>query len=274
MHVSILLLSSTVFLGSYYEDRPVDWSKLRSGIAREEYFLKAADQIDTPKFKYDSGALIAKQWIDLRRATQQKGVEQKTERVKIKSPEVQFFLGYLEGRLDCQLPAWWKTAFIDSTYQSGFLMGGMKDVQPFEIKSKGLLINKGYEVKEAGKKIVLFCKSHELTIDQNLLDFAKKFSEADTLYCFESQKHFAILVYSRSEGPSCMLAKIRKSDGIVIWKTNVWGLSAMFSGNRHTVTVSESKSNFIVFGQNIGSFYIEVFRKSDGMCLVRFSTTY
>jgi hypothetical protein len=192
-----------------------------------------------------------------------------------------WFVGFLEGRVRVKPPDWWLDAMLESK-------ANRRDNIFPEMDGTGAPVyhNSGLDSVEAPLNTTLEANDGKL-----LLRFAAESVSipAETLRRSDEGKHFcfcgvsAILSRSRCYvavhdefGYPYTLTCIDRSSGVVRWKAQVWGsFTGVVGGpSKSWVAVTEQDDRIVVFGISSTGFHVEGFRADDGNALFRVSNSF
>ena len=190
--------------------------------------------------------------------------------------QLDWFLGFLEGRLRVQVPPWWAEALLDSRADRRFVYPGrFQKPTCHEAGVGGLRASTGTALKEEDATVVLTVGNESVPIPKELL--AKTHSNAE-------RREFAVLmtpsrcyiVVHGQVGYPYDLACVDRLSGKALWRSKVRGTWSGFSNGYHEmrVTITEQDSRVVVFGCALTGVYVEVFQSADGLPVSRFSSSY
>ena len=203
------------------------------------------------------------------------------------------FLGFVEGRVMCTIPSWWESAFVTCRIYGEDSMAFVGDDEEFS----------GFTCDRFDEDLVI------VHPDDIVLTNAKLSSDRLSI-SVQAKDDVAVLKLrvSSSEARAGILLAVDVTSGYcaylqaddkiawpyhvsymswdtseVLWTARVWAGVAedMLRGGttggipEHRATVHLTSNRVFVFGGSSGQgMYLEVFNRSDGKCVGRFSTDY
>jgi len=190
--------------------------------------------------------------------------------------QLDWFLGFLQGRLHVQVPSWWAEALLDSRADSRFIYPGRFQKPPYYEAGWGGLRAPGDTVlKQEGNAVVLTVGNESAPIPKELVAKTNSSVEQRNITALMTPSRCYIAVHGQIGYPYD-LACVDRSSGKVLWRSKVrgtwWGFSNGFHEMR--VTVTEQDKRVVVFGCAGTGVYVEVFRSADGLAVSRFSSSY
>ena len=202
-----------------------------------------------------------------------------------------WFLGFLEGRLRAQSPKWWadmlSTARARDRYNVSF--GIPQDAKGDNALLRSLYHFAGLEnfmaprnttmKRREDRRIVLQVGEESLLLPTAFLNAIQN-DAGDWYYFALSPCVTPARCYIAAHGPhECLLVCVDRTSSRMIWKSDVWGASFPARGGGGAgpfvdqVTVTELNGRVTVFGYD-GGVYVEAFRSDDGSNIARFSNAY
>lgn len=232
----------------------------------------AKRQIPALKHHPNIGIGIRSAWEDLMR----KLVE--NDKAEAEKPSesnlLHYFAGFVEGRLDCEIPEWWKKTLLSAKANGrdnfrftlpheAFLRSEKNDIS-------GLLKVENMKAEEpliipAGHRKVIIPASVIKQMYTNQL--ARYFFTGERIYlAWHMDAAGSYHVY-------CLDPKSNKID----WTAKIWadGGHVLYTGiGNHVLTFVNTKDRLIVFGASESCVYVEGLKKDNGKNVYRFSTGY
>ena len=196
------------------------------------------------------------------------------------------FVGFVEGRLRVETPGWWQQHL-----QSALLFH--QHVPEFRLLQEVTDQNLGLDRRfSAGLKVM-----PEIEIDQNLEGHVvvKKGADScivdkDVMRDAQSTHSVDSLAAAFADGTGYVglhasvpwpyrLYAIDQKTGTEFWRAEVWAYGDSFSGagngGYHLVEIVVIDDDAVaIFGGGIECMYIEIFKRKDGLPLLRFGTSY
>lgn len=221
------------------------------------------------KHSSDTGICLSSAWEECRRRFPQ---DDKAVIDKAENP-LQYFLGFLEGKLDCHCPSWWKETLSTAriSQKGNFYFQAKKD-PPTERKSDiGLqavievlpsALQSNMTIRIAGEDTMIPAVIHQFPFGQKVR-LSILVIEPEMYVGCHNNSCFPFYLYSIDHNTN----KLR-------WKSEVWGSGLSISNaiDSHWVTIFVRKDLVFVFGAGSQYAYIEVFNRKDGNNRLRFNS--
>jgi hypothetical protein len=234
----------------------------------------SADGIARLKVHADDGVSIRAAWETVVRTIPEKIATGETRPDRDK---LNWFLGFIEGRLRVQVPEAWaadllnchaidrRTVYPGTPYKGVPHQAGLYDIR----SALDTTLTKN------GKQIVLTVGKASVPIPEYLVERAKRDALEHTIEGLFTPACCYVAVH-RNVGYPFDVVCIDRSAGRTIWQNTVRATWFGFSNGGHEmhVTLAEQQSRLVVFGSGTDGLFVEVFRSADGVCLCRFATSY
>jgi len=186
-------------------------------------------------------------------------------------PDVQRFLGVLEGRLRVSVPEWWERAIEDLKEQlpdDRSLPNGGWTKLPDEL------------LKEAQADVILMLPGE--TPDERIrirmsTESVRRLLWWDKAVAVGVSSRQVILLARGTAGRASGLLCLDRTAFEERWRTHTWGLgpNGPFFGPpiKDYVSIVMTADRVFIFGANITGAYVEAFELKDGTNIARFATT-
>jgi hypothetical protein len=227
--------------------------------------------------------------IALQAAWEQVRIED-AKKAKDERPDPQslaWFLGFLEGRIRVQAPAWWAEALLGSrtgqwTYDTE-RDRSVRDILPGEPKAKpyhlagldAVICPRDTSLKLAGDKAILSIGRESVPVPLTLLRRASRGEYECGVSALITPSRCYLAVHG-DLGFRYQLRCIDRKKGDILWTSDVmafqWGHGSGLSDM--WVTVTEQGGRIVIFGFTNGGLQVEAFRAEHGKHLFRFASTY
>jgi hypothetical protein len=255
------------------------------------------DQLYALRFDANKAIGLQAAWEFVRRTANEEVRRIESHRIKLDAPGVWAFLGFAEGKLNCQLPNWWKQGIAEGVLeQVDDTLIPYADKSDDEVHIPYVLIDEKYWlprgmilVEQIRPRIQIIAKDDRFEIPEKLLKRVLEQSNWEgNVYCNVlrvAEGRFLLTVHGPYPEPYklfCLVAGAKPTGSeppAVEWESEVWvGHSAgiSYSGGvpRHYSTLLLDGEEVLVVGLSPESAYIEGFRLKDGKSSFRFSTSY
>ena len=216
---------------------------------------------------------VSETGVALRAALEEVGLTATPERVDPQA--VSRFLGFIEGRLDIQLPTWWEETIVSATLDPtgrivpGFPQRWLTEDSPKDFPELAKLEqtqSRTHTRVQIGKQAVL--------LTPEVFEMRRK-SLANTAGYLDQEN--CILALHSDSGESYSLLCFDRRTGEIRWKSEVWAGASEFTviGKSHEIVavVTKGKRVFVV-GSGTFHFYIEGFDRKTGQAEFRFVNFY
>jgi hypothetical protein len=190
--------------------------------------------------------------------------------------KLNWFVGFLEGRIRARVPQWWSEAVLDAR-------ANQRDNIYFPYRDWGQLTPKSAiqtAVAKKGEKFSLKVGNDTIELPNLLLKEVLHDGDFSTFHHFSAffaPKHCYVAIYD-DVGSPYTLACVDRSTEKLVWKTEGWGSWWYAVGGgvgKARVTVDAHDERVLVFAcSGIGHVHAEGFRAQNGKNLFRFSNTY
>ena len=189
------------------------------------------------------------------------------------APDLQRFVGFLEGRLRVAVPRWWETALEELQRQQPSdrtLPGaGWQSVKQDVGKVREPLIQLTFPGNSTVDRIVI-----PLPTDA----FSKlRGPQRTRLVAVTGNQHNSMLLKWTYRGSQADLLCFDPTTGAERWRSQTWGLGPNrelnFVRYKHYVSLVLNSQQVVVFGATLQGAYVEAFDLKDGTCVARFATT-
>lgn len=190
--------------------------------------------------------------------------------------QLDWFLGFMEGRLRVQVPPWWAEALLDSRADRRFVYPGRFQKPTCHEAGLGpLRASADTALKEEGDTVVLTVGNESAPIPKELLGKTDTSAERRTITVLMTPSRYYVAVHGHVGYPY-ELACVDRLSGKALWRSKVRGTWSGFSNGYHEmrVTVTEQDNRVVVFGCALTGAYVEIFQSADGLPVSRFSSSY
>ena len=187
-----------------------------------------------------------------------------------------WFLGFLQGRLRIQTPSWWSDALLDCRARSGYVRpGDFRKPTCHKAGAGELRAPADTALKQDGDTVTLTVGNESAPLPKELLAKTDTIPHRPTITVLMTPSRYYIAVYSQV-GFFHDLACVDRSSGKTLWRSTVRGAwSGAFSGcHKANVTITEQGERVVVFGCALTGIYVEVFQSADGSVVSRFASSY
>jgi hypothetical protein len=188
------------------------------------------------------------------------------------------FLGFVEGRLEIELPSWWESAVKNAH------MGGCGKLTP-SLSGGGLYHYVGFgdhkismpktmSVQPKEKGAVVRVGKPSIYLSPEIVEEHLRHSHCLSAAVDQDNGYFA---FHNDVGVSYPLVCVERKSGNVLWESEVW--ASAFKGYaggvslEHVVVVTKGDC-VLVFGSGGYCFYIEAFERATGKNVFRFANWY
>jgi hypothetical protein len=232
------------------------------------------ERISLLKHNENIGICLRSAWEEVRRSIP---VNQKEERdMKIDRCALNRFEGFVEGRLDCEIPAWWRQALLSACASGRDAIGfDAPRKQPSHAGREGFSARVFWPLVNADRPFVIELNDEKVEIPQATI---KEMDGPDTFVAdvllTNRRVYFA---WHRDCTIGFTLYSIDRSSKKVQWHNLVCpdGGGIFYSGvTRHCVTIIGQKDRVVLFGAGELCIYVAAFSKTDGSSLFQFSSRY
>jgi hypothetical protein len=234
----------------------------------------SSDVVNKLRCHSNDSVAVAAAWEKLEREFPR---EESVEYVYPRQNEVNRFVGFLEGRLKCELPSWW-VATLQSVHgekrhwsyyspAGGVPYWGTKDAIATPPATSAVLDDRGLLISLDGKSVRLATDVLKTTTIRSPVGAA----------CVSSESSRYAIVYADTRQLYQLICLDRASTN-VIWMVDIFagGLTALSVGRPgfHYATLALCDDRIIVFGSAYNGMYAEAFDAKSGKPLFRFGTGY
>jgi hypothetical protein len=194
------------------------------------------------------------------------------------------FLGFVEGRLRVEVPAFWQAALevIEARDDGGHAIPYPETEPELDISGsdsgllgKSVLVTKGVVVADDGSKLVIARGAASCTVPKELVDKAQSRGIINGIDARFDQDHCYFTIRTGDPNPY-LLAAVNTKTGRLKWTTTVWaaGGDLIYLGrNHHLTTLTLKDETLYIFGVSSDCAYIEAFATRDGAAKLRFATS-
>ena len=197
---------------------------------------------------------------------------------------VQHFLGFLEGRLRVDIPAWWGHSLLEGSYYSNsplILLSGERipGGRPYIPVAGGLNAPRGIEVASEAGAVRITRDREAIVLTKGMIErVSKEFGGpggVNVLFADASRCVVALHGYACGMYP---LFCIDPKTNHIYWQAVVWGDSGKYgtsgTGYYHWTDFRKVDETVVLFGATRYAIYIESFSLVDGHNIFRFSSSY
>lgn len=189
-----------------------------------------------------------------------------------------WFIGFLEGRVRVKPPHWWVDAMVESkANHRDNIYPEMAETRKYHESGLDTVkapLNTTLEAHDG--KLLLRIAGESVLIPVELLHKSDdgRFDD-DCVSAILSRTRCYVAVHD-DVGYPYRLACIDRSSGGVRWKADVWGswIGGFGGQGRSWVAVTEQDDRIVVFGVASTGFHVEGFRADDGKNLFRVSNSF
>jgi hypothetical protein len=192
--------------------------------------------------------------------------------------QLNWFLGYFEGRTRCSPPDWWREMLLDARVSVwGIIHPGFPKKNPYH-SSGGEFVTCPIDttIEDAKGKCVLRIGKEKIVVPEELLDRNDGSLCKSISGCFTSDRCF--VTEHEPGGYPHTLGCVDKSTGQLLWKSEVCGCwlggGSGSPPETYVKVVTTTDNRVAVFGMDATGFYFHCFRATDGKSLAQFSTLY
>lgn len=191
----------------------------------------------------------------------------------IDSRLLHYFVGFIEGRVDCELPSWWKETLLSAHVNKRDDVRFTLPQKAFIDTKKDGLFGRIVPNLKAGDPLVLVTGKQKIIIPSSTVenmetcDFASFVITGKRVY----------VAWHLDAAASYKQYCVDRQSGMILWGTKVWadGGNVFYGGiGSHVVALVDQKECLIVLGASESCIYLEAFDKDNGKNLYRFSTGY
>jgi hypothetical protein len=250
---------------------------------REEYdrLFAKADLAQIKRLQLDDNTSLSLRaaWEQVRRTIK---VEKGKRQVRPNPVTLNWFLGFLEGRLRTGVPDWWRETLLDARAERpGSVFFELPSKLRYHKTAFDLYAPGDTFLEELNADLVLRAGSETCKIPESLLVKLRANGGAHYIATAFSSGVCYFTLHSYLLSPYSLVCLDRAS-GRSFWTTEVWatgrsrytGLSADLASALHWVSIYCQERRVIVFGGGGHGVYVEGFDNKDGKVLFRFSTSY
>lgn len=190
--------------------------------------------------------------------------------------KLNWFIGFLEGRLNIAAPKWWANLVLDArARRRSIILLGQPTADPYhKVRLKYVTCPRDTTVEKSGDSYIVAIGADSVTLpDEMLLK-----SDRDELLCNISAcfvPEYCFVAVHTDLGYPHDVACIDRSSGKLKWKAEACGCFFGFGGRAHSwVSVSMQGDRVFVFGAGNFGFYVHAFRTDNGNTVFRFSSNF
>jgi hypothetical protein len=176
-----------------------------------------------------------------------------------------WFLGFLEGRVRAQIPEWWKKELLDAR-------ANRRDNVYFRGVHAPSRVPADTKLKKENGRLMLDLGNASVPIAESVI---RKYGPRSEISALVTSRRCLVAVHSHV-GFGFPVTCVDRATGKVLWQAKteaVWWIP-FYSGSGffNRVTITEQDSRVVVFGVANSGAYVEAFRADDGKRLFRFAT--
>ena len=220
------------------------------------------------ELKYDTNSTVAFQaaWR-----------ERLSQRPHSTDHNMEYFVGFVEGRLHSPVPAWWKTTCATSSVNASndFNFSSGQDYR--YRRSLGVLIPNEVRIVRGKSHTTIDTPSGSFDVVNGLIDplinRAQSSGPAEFINISKGRQRCYVAHYTDSAFQYSLFAIDLKGQQIA-WASKVWA-AARHRGpatSFHRVEIQERDGKVFVFGADPGAVYFECFGARTGQAITRFSS--
>jgi len=200
--------------------------------------------------------------------------------VKVDRERLQWFVGFLEGRLKTRPPDWWLQGFLraEAIHRNNVVFHQV-DESVCHKTGRDLKVPRDTSVESVGENVRLTVGDQSLTIpaeDFNKLMPKKRPLTTDDLSAYLAPSRCYLAVRSGIGVEEGSFICIERPSGKKLWEMPFWndvdGVAMSGAPGFYCVAIQESCGRVFAFGMSGGSAFIEGYRADDGSNVVRFAT--
>ena len=189
-----------------------------------------------------------------------------------------YFIGFVEGRINSELPGWWKQAIlsasIDKGQYSSFKRPAELEYRPTTLglqSSRNTLITRGDESTEFEVEGIKFSVGNGM-LDQLIAQMGGK--EAGEYITFHNGRDQTYVAIYTSAGFQYRLACFTTQTNLHKWTADVWaaGRLMVLGHPFHWVEIREDRDRVFVYGVDPMGAYLESFDTKTGKNRIRFAS--
>jgi hypothetical protein len=188
-----------------------------------------------------------------------------------------WFLGFLEGRLRVQMPTWWTEALLDCRAVGGdSVYPGRFERPPYhEAGMGGLHAPEDTTLNEEGNAVILTVGDQSASVPKKLFGKTASSGHERDVTALMTPSRCYVAVHGQVGYPYD-LACVDRSSAKLLWRSTVRGTWWGFSNGFHEMRVmlTEQDERVVIFGCSGTGIHVEVFRSADGLALSRFASSY
>jgi hypothetical protein len=219
-------------------------------------------------------------WEQVRRTIK---LEKGEQEVRVDTPQLNWFLGFLEGRLRIGTPDWWREMLLKARARR-------PDNVVFALPSKPRYHETAFDLssprdtvlQKLNANVVLHAGTETCKMPESLLVELRDKTGAEYITAAFSSGVCYFALYSDWTTPYSLVCLDRASSRSR-WTARVWadGGLVRYTGMRphracglHWVSIHCQQRRVVLFGGGGHTVYVEAFDPKDGKVLLRFSTAY
>jgi hypothetical protein len=190
--------------------------------------------------------------------------------------KLNWFLGFLEGRLRIQAPPWWGEMLLDmrANHRENIYSGQPKERPYHKAGIDHALAPLDTTLEREGGKIIMRVGKESVLIPESLLNISDNQLVCNVSAFVKPQRCY-IAVHGDG-GEPFKLACIDRMTAKILWQVEVWGTwwGKSSGPQRMWVSVMEQDKRVLVFGAAGNGLHVEAFHIDDGRNLFRFCSYY
>jgi hypothetical protein len=182
-----------------------------------------------------------------------------------------YFVGFIEGRLNCRTPEWWKATLLSANFTSPKNIRFVLPRKPLaNLRSCGIM---RITTKDLGGPFVLEDGINRIVVGSATV--SQMHTNQFLTYLIDHQN--AYLAWHMDAAGSYYIYRLDLTSHKIDWRAKVWadGGHVFYSGvGNHIVSLAKDNTRLLVFGASESCVYVEEFDEKDGSQVYRFSTGY
>ncbi len=190
------------------------------------------------------------------------------------------FAGYIEGRLEIELPSWWENRLVRLRYFDDLVLSVPIKIDPrfeYRITDAGISIPSHItSINRVNDELKAVIGGRDYIIPKDAVSHAEDaitFLDAVNIIVIDDRR-FAAAVHLDT-GASFPLFFIDSASKKTLWSTDVCALQPILGNSgTHHVEITVTGDTLYVFGSTYFAMYIEAFAIKDGKSVFRFSTAF
>jgi hypothetical protein len=196
--------------------------------------------------------------------------------LRFKPEAVQWFLGFVEGRLRTDIPAWWGSTLLAAGTYAGETTVFPDTFAPRYGRANGPLETlDGVRVTQASAEVVFRGSGESQRVSTSDPELVKLVAGSRRCSVLFDRGRVYVALHRAAGASSYRLVCLDETTGKVIWVQRVWAVARMAGGQGwHSVSLATSADLLLVFGGESHGLYIEGFDRTNGAPAFRFCSCY